>query len=110
VLVTEDARAVWVSHWPNPSLALDGLDAWRCTLFRNEGPVLSSQLVRAAMTATAEHWQDRPAAGWLTWVDTTYTASSNPGYCFQRAGWTLDREWRSRKSPALRRLRADSYR
>jgi hypothetical protein len=38
VLVTPCEQAVWLTHWPRPELALDGLDAWRCSLFRNEAP------------------------------------------------------------------------
>ena len=37
VLVTPCERAVWLAHWPRADLALDGLDAWRCSIFRNEG-------------------------------------------------------------------------
>ena len=44
VLVTENGDAVWGTHWPQAELALDGLDAWRCSIFRNEGPLLSSML------------------------------------------------------------------
>jgi hypothetical protein len=55
------------------------------------------------MALTAERWSDRPADGWLTWVDTTKVRSSNPGYCFKQAGWWVDREW---AHPRLVRLRA----
>lgn len=37
VLVTPCERAVWLAHWPRADLALEGLDAWRCSIFRNEG-------------------------------------------------------------------------
>ena len=105
MLVTPCERAVWLTHWPRPELALDGLDAWRCSLFRNEAPqeLLSSSLIQAAMTLTAALWRDRPADGWLTWVDPARIRSANPGYCFKQAGWTLDRAW---SHPRLLRLRA----
>lgn len=93
VLVTPCGRAAWLSHWPNAGLAYDGLDAWRCTLFRNEGAGLSSELIVAAMELTARVWAERPADGWITWVDTRKVRSSNPGYCFLRAGWWRDDEW-----------------
>lgn len=106
VLVTCCERAVWVSHWPYPHLALDGLDAWRCSIFRNEGAGLSSELIAAAMALTARLWAPiaRPADGWVTWVDATKVASTHPGYCFKQAGWTLDRTWHH---PRLLRLRAE---
>ncbi len=69
VLVTPCERAVWLAHWPRADLALDGLDAWRCSIFRNEGAGLSSELIVAAMALTAERWSARPPDGWLTWID-----------------------------------------
>lgn len=104
LLVTPCERAVWLTHWPYAELALDGLDAWRCSIFRNEGAGLSSDLIRLAMDLTANLWADRPAAGWVTWVDTTKTPGPHHGYCFKQAGWRLDREW---SHPRLIRLRAD---
>jgi hypothetical protein len=103
VFVTPCERAVWITHWPYANLALDGMDAWRCSLFRNEGAGLSSQLIIAAMNLTAHLWSGRPADGWITWIDRRHVASSNPGYCFKQAGWTLDRSW---QHPNLIRLRA----
>lgn len=107
VFMTADERALWVSHWPQARMALDRLDAWRCVLFRNEGPTLSSVLVRAAMAATTAEWGAGPADGWLTWVDTAHVRSSNPGFCFQMAGWWVDWSWASRgkRSRTLVRLR-----
>jgi hypothetical protein len=103
VFVTHCERAVWVSHWPYADLALDGLDAWRCTIFRNEGAGLSSDLIRAAMNLTALLWSGRPTEGWITWIDRRQVRSTNPGYCFKQAGWSIDRTW---QHPHLVRLRA----
>ena len=103
VLVTPCERAVWLTHWPRADLALDGLDAWRCSIFRNEGAGLSSELIKAAMALTAKRWDGPPADGWITWIDTTKIRSAHPGYCFKQAGWTLDRTW---SHPRLIRLRA----
>jgi hypothetical protein len=105
VLVTLCERAVWLTHWPREDLALNGLDAWGCSLFRNEAPeLLSSALIRAAMTLTGQVWPQRPADGWLTCVEPAKVASPNPGYCFKQAGWTLDRTW---SHPRLVRLRGE---
>jgi len=99
---------VWLTHWPDPDKAMDGLDCWRCSLFRNEAPaeLRSSTLIRAAMDLTASLWPGRPTTdpGWVTWVDPAKIASPNPGYCFKQAGWTLDRGW---SHPRLVRLRAE---
>jgi hypothetical protein len=112
VQVTGDETAVWVTRWPLPALAQDGLDAWRCSLFRNEGPGLSSALIKLAMTATLHWWAAaRPGSpwradlsrdGWITWVAPRQVASTNPGYCFKQAGWTHDRTWRHARLVRLR--------
>jgi hypothetical protein len=103
VLVTPCERAVWITRWPLVEMAYDKLDAWRCAMFRNEGAGLSSDLIRAAMELTASVWDERPADGWITWVDTAKTPGPNHGYCFKQAGWWLDRGWSRRR---LIRLRA----
>jgi hypothetical protein len=104
VLVTPCERAVWLSHWPDAKLAMDGLDCWRCSIFRNEGAGLSSELIRAAMDLTAQLWPDRPTTrpGWVTWIDTRKVHSANPGYCYKQAGWWIDRNWSHRHLVRLR--------
>jgi hypothetical protein len=103
VFVSPCERALWVTRWPYAHLSNDGLDAWRCSYFRNEGAGLSSDLIRSAMDLTAELWTERPFDGWVTWVDTRKVKSGHPGYCFKLAGWWLDRAW---SHPHLIRLRA----
>src|SRR5215207_3992184 len=53
VLVTPCERAVWLTHWPMDGRGMDGLDAWRCSIFRNEDAGLASALIAAAMDLTA---------------------------------------------------------
>lgn len=96
VLVTPCERACWISkrHSPatrSPRVLHDGfLDAYRCSLFRNEGAGLASELVLAAVDLTERLWGP-PPGGWVTYVDAGAVSSRNPGYCFKRAGWELDR-------------------
>jgi hypothetical protein len=106
VFVTPCERALWLTSWPNPDRAMDGLDAWRCMIFRNEGAGLSSELIRAAMTLTAELWEGPPADGWLTYIEPAKIRSAHPGYCFKAAGWELDRGYRRSNGQAIIRLRA----
>lgn len=55
-----------------------------CAVFRNEGPALSSLLVRQA-DAIADHvW---PGERHYTYVRAEAVRSANPGYCFLAAGW-----------------------
>jgi hypothetical protein len=94
VFVTEDARAVWGSSY---QVSYDGIayawysgqfDAWVCSIFRNEGPHLSSELVREAVAATRHAWGDPPRDGFLTFVDAgKVRPKRDPGRCFIRAGF-----------------------
>lgn len=88
VLLTADGLALWAAC-ENRDPA--GGRRWRVTIFRNEGPVLSSELVRAATVRTSAHWLDRygELPGHLeTEVDPRRTRHKrDPGRCFRRAGW-----------------------
>lgn len=103
VFLSSDGLAAWVSHWPKAELALDGIDAFRCSLFRNESPVLSSVLIAEARATTVESWGPPPSDGWLTYIEPGKIASANPGYCFKLDGWELDRDWSHRRLIRLRR-------
>jgi hypothetical protein len=77
--------------------AADAYFAWRkfksdagelgvnCAVFRNEGPQLSSDLIRAADEIAWERW---PGERLYTYVDPAKTRRKrDPGRCFLRAGW-----------------------
>ena len=53
-------------------------------LFRNESRHRSSDRIREAMRSA---WQRWPVQRLYTYVNARKVRSSNPGYCFQRAGW-----------------------
>ena len=55
-----------------------------CSVFRNEGPILSSTLVEEAMGLAWDKW---PGKRLFTYVWDERVASTNPGYCFKKAGW-----------------------
>ena len=96
-----DGRQRWQFLGPGEKLVLltapaDALCGWRrfiddsgqvgvnCAVFRNEGPVLSSTLIREAC---AWAWQRWPGQRFYTYVDPVRVRSSNPGCCFLAAGW-----------------------
>ena len=62
----------------------DGQPGVYCPVFRNEGPVRSSDLIRAAMELAWFRW---PGERLFTYVDPGLVRSTNPGYCFLMAGW-----------------------
>lgn len=81
VLLTRCARALFV--W-RKFIAADGQAGVNCSIFRNEGAGLSSDLVRAADVLAEQRW---PGERHYTYVDPRKVRSSNPGYCFIQAGW-----------------------
>ena len=90
VLITEDEKAVWGTNWPFAEYVLhDWAGAMMCTIFRNEGPVLSSTLIRQALACTRWRWPDLPDLGMVTMINRDKTRpKAHPGYCFRRAGFT----------------------
>ena len=89
VLRTLAGDAGWVTSWPLARMARHGYgDAWVCTLFRNEGEILSSELITEAVAATRAWFVEAPAGGMITFVDETkIRRKRDPGRCFRRAGF-----------------------
>jgi hypothetical protein len=89
VLLTPDESAVfgwWRPHPDSGIVAMNKLDGWTCTIFRNTGPALSSDLILAAERELLARYDCGPD-GLLTYVWDRKVASVNPGYCFKVAGW-----------------------
>jgi len=55
-----------------------------CAMFRNESAHQSSELIRQADAIADCAW---PSERHYTYVDAKEVRSTNPGYCFIRAGW-----------------------
>lgn len=92
IFVTADARAAWITFRPTEGKAerQDKLQAWECALFRNEGPHLSSRLIREAALLTFAIWGPPPRDGLITFVRADRVRSTNPGCCYLKAGWERD--------------------
>ena len=90
ILLTEDAKALYGWWRPHPSSgirAMNGLDGWTCSIFRNEGAGLSSALILAAEDRLVEAGVTCGPSGLLTYVWRKRVQSSNPGYCYKQAGY-----------------------
>lgn len=99
------------------SVAGDALFCWRrmafpdmagqagvnCCVFRNEGPVLSSLLIREACVLAWRRW---PGERLFTYVNPRKVTSTNPGYCFKAAGWRRCGETKVNRLVILERLPA----
>jgi hypothetical protein len=108
VLLERSGRAVFGWWRPAPTSGLksmNGLDGWTCTIFRNESPTLSSDLILAAERALFDTGVDCGPDGLLTYVWDARVRSVNPGACFQRAGWRrLGRSADGRKTLLQKRV------
>jgi hypothetical protein len=85
VLLSQCCKALFVWLKCDPTMRLDGQIGVNCTVFRNEGAGLSSDLIREADELAFQRW---PGERHFTYVDDTKIRSSNPGFCFLKAGWT----------------------
>lgn len=78
-----DAVFVWRNHFDKTIPPQDGIE---CSLFRNEGPITSSELIRQADAIADFCW---PGQRHYTKVSAPDIRSVNPGACFKHAGWRL---------------------
>ena len=81
VLITEDGLAVFVWRKFKDDSGQTGIN---CAVFRNEGSRRSSELILEAEKLAWEKWNGERL---YTYVDSKKIKSSNPGFCFLKAGW-----------------------
>lgn len=89
VLVSPTLDAVfgwWRPHPRSGIEAMNGLDGWTCTIFRNESRFLSSTMILVAEQELLTRYPCGPD-GLLTYVADKKIRSTNPGFCFKQAGW-----------------------
>jgi hypothetical protein len=84
VLLSQCCRGLFVWLKCDPAMRLDHQLGINCAVFRNEGAGLSSELIREADELA---WQRWPGERHFTYVADAKIRSSNPGYCFLKAGW-----------------------
>lgn len=85
---TETGEAVWVTSWPFAHYVKHAwAGAWVCSIFRNEGAGLSSELITEAVAATRAYYGEPPPLGIITFVLPRAIRSTNPGACYRHAGW-----------------------
>lgn len=82
VLITPDKKALFV--WRKNKIRWDGQNGVECTIFRNECAGLSSELIKEAVRMARKEWPDERL---FTYIDSRKIKSTNPGFCFKRAGW-----------------------
>ena len=100
VLMTPERGALFV--W-RKFIDKSGQTGVNCAIFRNERSDLyrSSDLILEAEQLAWTHW---PGERLYTYVNAKKVKSSNPGYCFKRAGWKVCGVTKSRKLIILEKL------
>ena len=83
VLITHKADALFV--W-RKFIDDSGQQGINCAVFRNEGDILSSDLIKEAMEIAWRRW---PGERFYTYVNKDKIRSTNPGYCFKVASWSM---------------------
>lgn len=81
VLLSVDGKALFVWRKFKDDSGQRGVN---CAVFRNEGPLLSSELIRQACEWAWARW---PNERLYTYVNPAAIESVNPGCCFKKAGW-----------------------
>lgn len=81
VLLNPDCTALFV--W-RKFIDDSGQHGVNCSVFRNEGSSLSSEMIK---DATMFAWNRWPGSRLYTYVNPQKIKSTNPGYCFLQAGW-----------------------
>jgi hypothetical protein len=82
-LLTADGSALFV--WLKQRYVDNDQTGVNCAVFRNEGSELSSNLILEAEQIAWQRWAGERL---YTYVDPGAVKSSNPGFCFLKAGWS----------------------
>jgi len=107
-LVLLGDSSLWVTSWPYAQYVKHAwAGAWVNSLFRNEGGQLSSELIRLAVSHTVWTFGPPPKMGLVTFVDAAKIRSTNPGYCYKKAGFRKVGKTKTRGLIALQLLPED---
>jgi hypothetical protein len=109
ILLSMDEKAFWVSSFPFAEYVKhEWAGAWICSAFRNESDILSSLLIREAISVTRKYWGDAPPLGMVTFVDRKKVRKKRDfGRCFIKAGFQLVGETKVNKLLAFQLLPED---
>jgi hypothetical protein len=88
-IVIRDRGGLIVFCWLWQEIRDDHEPGYNCSLFRNEGPRRSSDVILECEGIALERWGPNRV---FTYVKPAAIRSLNPGYCFKCAGWKFIRE------------------
>lgn len=74
----------WLFVWLKSKYRKDNQNGVNCILFRNEGNELSSKIILKCESI----WDEvKGVERKFTYINANLIKSTNPGYCFKKAGW-----------------------
>src|SRR5437870_8581321 len=78
-------HACWVTSWPFAEYVKHRwAGAWINSFFRNEGDILSSDLIRQAVAATRAIYGEPPSLGIVSFIDAAKVRHKrDPGRCYR---------------------------
>lgn len=88
VLVSANGDAAWAVR--HARYRADGREGWECTLYRNEGPYVSSHLIVLALGITRYVWGDPPPVGLFTFIGAHLRGGTFFAAGFHKDGVTAD--------------------
>lgn len=91
-IVIRDTAGLIVFGWLFQEYRDDGQRGFNCCIFRNTSERRSSDVILECEEIALDLWGENRM---FTYVDPAKIASSNPGYCFKRAGWHFLTETKS---------------
>lgn len=83
-LILRSERGDILFAWSWPKVRRDGQVGYNCAIFRNMSKRRSSDIILEAEAEATKKWGPNR---FYTYVDARKIKSTNPGYCFQCAGW-----------------------
>jgi hypothetical protein len=83
LLMTVDCTALF--GWRKQKTSDDGQEGVNCFVFRNEGEILSSDLIKDAMEWAFNKWGSQRLFTYINPLKITH--KRDPGRCFLKAGW-----------------------
>lgn len=98
-LISKDGKALFV--WRKEKYRQDDQKGINCAVFRNESTILSSLLIEQASQVAWRRW---PGERQFTFVNSKKVKSTNPGYCFQMAGWKVCGVTKAKKLVILEKI------
>lgn len=98
VLITPNSDALFV--W-RKFIDASGQKGINCSIFRNESEILSSHLILEAEKFAIGKW---PNQRFYTYVNPFKIKSTNAGYCFKKAGWSVCGITKTRKLIVLEKI------